>query len=241
MIRKIILTLLIIYSFNCFGGDILTDIDNAFMPVKDFKFKLELSDEKNGKIGKPTIYTTYTAAPDNCILVAVKPAIMAGNSMLRIDDTIYSYTKKIDRMSKTSAKMAFNDTLFTQEDILNTMFSTLYNVESSKEVVYEGKEVLKVVLQGKNKKVAYKTIVFYVDRVTLIPIVREYYSYSGKLIKKMIIEDIKYKDGKLDYLKIVMKDQIRTNRSSIAEFTDFEYIEVPKKYFTRSYMKILAR
>lgn len=239
--KRYILTILIFLTTQLFSNDLLQEIDNAFFPVKEFEFQLELNETKNGKIGKPVVYRTYSYPPDKCILIAKKPAIMAGNSTLRINDTIFVYTKKIDKMSQYSAKVAFNGSLFTQEDILNSMFSHFYSVESSEEVEYHGRDALKVTLVGKNRKVAYKTLIFYVDPQTLIPIAREYFSYSGKLIKRITIDEVTYKDGLLTYLKLTMHDLIRTNITNTAEFTNIQYKSVPKKYFTKNYMKVLAR
>ncbi len=240
--KNILLLLISILSLsNLFSRDLLTDIDNAFFPVKEFKFELELASFKDGKHKNTIIYTTYSYPPDKCILVGKKPAIMAGNTTLRINDIIYNYTKKIDKMSQYSAKVAFNGTLFTQEDILNSMFSSFYTVESSEESRYMDKKTLKVTLVGKSRKVAYKTLVFYVDPVTLVPIAREYYSYSGKLIKRMTFDEIIYTNGNLTYLKLTMHDLIRTGIKQTAEFNNIVYQTVPKKYFTKAYMKILAR
>lgn len=239
--KKLLLLILLLMLNNLFSQDLLMDIDNAFIPVKEFKFELKLESYKDDTKKKTEVYTTYSYPPNQCILVGKEPAIIAGNTTLRINDTIYNYTKKIDKMSQYSAKVAFNGSLFTQEDILNSMFSNFYTVESSVISEYMNKEALKVTLVGKNKKVAYKTLVFYVDPVSYVPFAREYYSYSGKLIKRMTIDEIEYDSGNLKYLKLTMYDLIRTGLKETMEFNNIVYETVPQKYFTKSYMKILAR
>ena len=244
--RKKYILLLILISVNIAaadieGIDILKMSDEKFFPG-EARFIFRMEDYEGDEFKRYYLFEGYVKGLDRYILIGLEPAVNRGHVHLRVDDIIFSYLKKIDRIKQVSANVAFHKSMLSQEDVLSMKLSNFYNVESCRENIFDDEEVYVLELAAKSNKVAYHKVVCYIDKNNLLPVKREYFSYSGHRIKEMLIDEIIIEENKLKALRLTMVNSLYGQRYTKVFMEDFDYSQpIPDLYFSTASMKILAR
>jgi outer membrane lipoprotein-sorting protein len=222
-----------------YGLSLLEKADMLLAP-EDSQFTMKLVNSGGGK-DSASEYECYNRGSDRFLMLFKAPANLAGQAQLKVDGTIYHYIRKVDKTIQTSAKAQFANTLFTQEDVMSRQLSTLYSVVSIEEKDLEGIPVYELILRGKTKDVAYREIRAFFSRKTGFPLRREYYSFSGQLVKRLSIEKLETDAaGRPMRVEMTMTDSIRKGYSSRAVLDFTRYAPVDERYFSRAYLKVLT-
>lgn len=221
----------------------ILDKSDATLFSKTGRWNLNVEDyEKNIK-KRYSVYECTSGGLNMMLLVSKEPRIVLGQSILRLGDTIYYYRQKIDKLDTISSKVAFFKSTFSQEDILSTQLSNYYELSGYEKTEENGRMLLVLSLEAKSGNVAYQKIRNFIDPDTFQPVRREYYSYSGQMVKVMEIQKIEYnQEKKLSYLELTMYDSLRSGYYSHVFFNSFDYsVDISDKLFTIAYMKYAAR
>lgn len=218
---------------------LLEKADRSLAP-EDSRFSLRLENFGDGK-NVVSEYDCYNRGSDRFLMIFKAPPALLGQAQLKVDDSIYHYVRKVDKTLQTSAKAQFAASLFTQEDVMSRQLAALYNVQSLEEARLDGSSVYLLSLVGKTKDVAYKEIKLYLNKESGHPLLRDYYSHSGQLIKQLKIDKLELDDvGRPRRLELTMHDALRKGRGTRAFLSFTEYKKVNDLYFSRSYLKVLT-
>lgn len=236
------------FSILCVSSVEATDYAQEIMEKADsfygeeMKFTFRIEDYEDGEHVRYYLFEGYTKGVDKYLLVAYEPAVMRGVVHMRVGNTIYNYLRRIDRMHQRSAKETFQNSVFSQEDVLNAQLANFYFVKGYEELEEAGQTLYVLDLQARSQEVAYNRIKSYIDTETYYPVRREYFSFAGDLIKELVVEDIKVEDGMLALYEFTMYDTLRQGYYSRVTMKDFNYeTDIPDTYFTRSFMRLIAR
>ncbi len=240
-INKIYIILIIILVLINLGSsslqNLLIEADSAFVP-DEASFELKLIFYSNTKKKNEQVFESYVKGNDKYLLFSIAPPVQRGLGQLRIGAAIYSYDKRIDKLSTVSAKSAFFNTILSQEDIMSTNLSTFYKVEKKENITINGKDVISLHLVGKSKKVAYYRIILNLEKETLKPISRKYFSYSKKLIKEMEVNNLEYdSNNNIQKIKMTIKDSLRDGSYVEVYMDNFQIKKFPNNMFTQIYLK----
>lgn len=228
-------------AFVVRGNDLLLQADQAFFPVEVGYFKALLEDYENNKYRRYYLVEVFTR-DDNYLLVGLEPSVMKGAVQLRVGDIIYSYLKRIDRMEQVSARTAFQRSVLSQEDIMTTSLSKFYELTGCEKDSMDGREIYILHLKARSRDVAYYRIVSYIEADSYELIKRDYFTVSGDKIREMVVEEIQREDRRHKLLRFTFYDTLRPGYYTKVKIYDFDYdMQVPETYFTRSYMKAVAR
>lgn len=223
------------------GDELLKKADEAFFPVDVGYFKVFMEDYEGNKYRRYYRVEIFTR-DDKYLLIGLEPSLIKGFVQLRVGDIIYSYIRRIDRMEQLSAKAAFQSSALSQEDIMNTSLAKLYNLQSYEEGSLDGKKVYVLHLTARTKEVAYYGIVSYIDAESYELIKRDYFTFSGDKVREMIVNEIRKENGEHKAVSFTFHDTLRQGYYTKVKIYDFNYhIEAPETYFTRSYMKAVAK
>ncbi len=217
---------------------ILKKSDDAFFPeIAKLTVVMKLYD--HNKYNRYYELTCYVKGNRKYLAIFKNPPIVRRRAQLRVGEKIWYYMGKINRTWEMSAKASFGESVFTEEDVLSTSLGYYYNLEKVEDVELNGKKVLKLSLKSHIKKTAYYRIESFIDKKTLLPIKRNYYSFSNQKIKELDVIEIRKKNNKLQYAHLIMHDSLRKGRYTEVEFKNFEYPEkLSDRMFTKRYMEI---
>lgn len=223
------------------GAELLRRSDEAFFP-KEARFLFRLEEYENNEYRRYHLMEGYIKGEDRYLLIGLEPAVNRGMVQLRVQDVIHVYLKRIDKMDQVSAKVAFQNTLLSQEDVMNTKLANFYDLESYEKTVKNGRKIYVLHLTARSREVAYYRIISYIDAESYLPVKREYFAFSGQKIKELIVDKIEFHEGRLSCLAFTIYDILRPGYFARVMFSDFDYSRaLEDRMFTRTYMRAAAR
>jgi len=243
--RKVIVLLFLLagvntlYSFS--GEEILKNSDSTFIPVMA-KLKMRLELYEGNKYKRYYEFECYLKGNRKYLLIFKNPPIVRQRAQLRVGNVIWNYLGKINKTTKMSARAMFLDSTFTQEDIMNSTLNYLYKVEKTETVTLNQTRYYKLYLKAKSKKTAYYRIITYINADSLLPLKRDYFSFSNQKIKEMKILNIIRSKGKTKEISLSVYDTLRPGRYTKVRFYDIDTgVNLPDRMFTERYMELAAR
>jgi outer membrane lipoprotein-sorting protein len=145
------------------------------------------------------------------------PADDKGTEVLRIGDEMWNYLPNLKRSLKISAKQEFHGGDFSNADVLRVNLAKDYTPT----LVGTTADEYQLELKAKNDEVAYDTIKYWLRKKDGMPLRQEFYTSSGKLVRKCDFLDPK-PFGKLTRpSKLVMWNMLNKSRHSEMVINDF--------------------
>jgi outer membrane lipoprotein-sorting protein len=175
-------------------------------------------------------FTSISAGEDNMILEFTNPEEQ-GQKILRLEDEIYLYfpdAEEVIRLQGGALKDSVMGSDFSYEDLTGEKgILSSYKVELLQPslVDVDGVKCYHLMLTG-IKNVAYPQQELWVDAELFVPRKAHYFSLSGRLLKEMIIKDVKKVAGKNIPVYFEMSDKMKKNSKTIFRLIDIQ-IDVP--------------
>jgi len=131
----------------------------------------------------------------------------------------------------------FLNTVFTQEDIMNSTLNRLYSVSKGEKVIIDGIDLYRIVLKPKTKNGAYKQIITYIRTKNKILYKREYYSYTDELIKELYLNRIIKRNDIITGIELTVYDLIEKGKNTRVIFSDINPdVKLNPKIFDPRYL-----
>lgn len=228
-------------GFGLTPEEVLSLSDASFVP-EQAKMRMVMYNYENDEFKREYHFVVFLKGGDRYLLLFKDPPVIRQQAQLRVGDVIWHYLGKIRRMRRMSARAVFLDTVFTQEDVMYTTLSRLYAPSSMKEVTWKGKECYLLTLVPNDEGNAYARIEAYVDKATLYPVRRVYYSYGGHPIKELEVIQIRKEGSGTSYVELVVRDLVRKGMSTRVVFDEIDVTaDMPDRMFTPEYLEYAAR
>lgn len=224
------------------GADVMRKSDATLFGDRG-AWTMSLEDHDGQRVKASYTFSCLAGGSDRFLMVAEQPAVMRGQAILRLGDTIYQYIRKIDRLKQVAASVAFFSSSFSMEDVVATSLSEFYDFGDAETLAYQGQEAYRVTMSARSRSAAYSKIVCYVRASDYRPLAREYYAYSGTMVKRLAFEEQRMgDDGRLAYVRLRMEDALRPRFYSVVSFSEFDYAaKVTDDLFTVANLKKAAR
>lgn len=165
-----------------------------------------------------------------------------GTRMLKVDDQMWLYLPKAERVQKISGHMmrqgmmgsdvSYED-MATTEDFDETYDAT---VVGSEEV--DGRKHWKVEAIARDSSVTYPKRVIWIDDGYRIPTKQELYALSGILLKTWTMSDVRQIDGKYVPHRMVISDELKKGSATTIITTDLTFgVELADEVFSRRWLE----
>jgi outer membrane lipoprotein-sorting protein len=175
---------------------------------------------------------------DRLLAIFLSPPIQKEQKFLRNGDNMWMYLPRSKRVMRISAKERSMGGEANNSDVMRVDLVKDY------EIKYLGDETLdstlchKLELSGKERKVAYKKIIYWISKDEALPVKRELYSISGKLMKNMYFEDVKKINGVDRPTKWIIENAIDPTYRTEFLFREIdEEVRFRNNVFTPAYLK----
>ncbi len=184
---------------------------------------------KSWMLGQDKAFTEY-----------MSPAREKGTKMLKIGNTMWTYSPQTDRIIQISGHLLRQSVMgsdLSYEDMMeDRKLFDRYNA------VLEGDDIIgnivcwRIMLTARRKGLAYNSIKLWIDKERMIPLREELYAKSGKLIKSLRISEV-MQVGDRWYPRIwIFKDELKSNSRGtewIVDKIEFD-LNIPEKRFSKS-------
>ncbi len=240
-INLFIISISPLYAQGITGKDILKKIDNNMVlqqAVTNAKMVI------HARTGTRTIESkSWVDGTDKAFVEYLNPPRERGKKMLRLDDNIWNYipepTDRIITISGHLLKQSVMGSDLSYEDMTdNSELVEDYDVKIVGKDTVDTKQCYVLELTAVNDEVTYYARKIWVDEDIWLPIVTELYAKSGKLLKRIQIDET-FKIGDRWYpRKMTFKDVLSKGKGTEyhIEKIDFD-VSIPAHKFTKAALR----
>lgn len=215
---------------------LVRDIDETIYPL-ECKITGEMKNYE-GK-GRQTENRMEVLRKDDMLLaIFLSPPIQKEQKFLRNGDNMWMYLPRSKRVMRISAKERSMGGEANNSDVMRVDLIKDYTIKYLGDETLNSVECYKLELSGKERKVAYNKIIYWISKDQKLPVKRELYSISGKLMKNMYFEDVKEINGVERPTKWIIENAIdKTYRSEFNFLKIDEEASFRNNMFTPTYLK----
>lgn len=178
-----------------------------------------------------TTFISYTRGADN-MLIEFTSVEEEGMKILRTRDEIYLFypeAEELIRMQGAALKESVMGSDMSYEDMTGgKSLLKSYNVKLEGIEKIDGAPCYKVSMEAKRKDVPYYKQIMWIDKELFIYRRIHKFSRSGKLLKEIMIDDIRQVAGKNIAFHMVLNDTLKRNSSTEFIIKNIE-IDIPLK------------
>lgn len=175
---------------------------------------------------------------DKVLIVITSPAIQRGQAIVRNGDDMWMYLPNSGKVLRIGAREQSMGGEASNTDLLRVDLAKDYDGTYAGDETVEGVPSYKLDLAAKNRTIAYDRVVYWVSKDRELPVKREFYSLSGKLLKTMYFKDVKDFNGRLrPSLILIQNEKNQQYRTEIILVDIVEVHNLQDFMFTPSYVR----
>lgn len=145
---------------------------------------------------------------DKYLVIFLTPPIQKGQKFLMNGDNMWMYLPKSKRVMRISAKEKSMGGEANNSDVMRVDLVKDYHIKYIGDEKMNDIMCYKLELTGRNRKVAYSKVVYWISKDGKMPVKRELYSISGKLMKNWYFEDVKMLNNVKRPTKMVIENAL---------------------------------
>lgn len=149
---------------------------------------------------------------DKLRLTFQEPAAVVGQELLRQGDNLWVYMPNLKRAVRLANRDSFQGGDFNNADVLRVKYQADYSGTVAPDATVPNAYLLE--LKAKTTNASYDRIRLWMRKADSMPVVAEYYTASGKMLRKAEFSDYKNFNGLTRPGKIVMRNMLATARFS---------------------------
>ncbi len=197
----------------------------------------------NGKRNSRTITSKgYARGEETAFTEYLSPAREKGTKMLKLEDRLWIYSPSTDRTIQLSGHMLRQSVMgsdMSYEDAMeDRRLNRMYNAKVTDEESLDDRKVWVMELNAKIDNVTYEKQKMWVDQERFVPLKQEMYAKSGKLLKRVLLENVQKIDGHWYPMKMNFKDMLKDGKGTDFIVTSMEFdAEIPEYIFSKASLK----
>lgn len=186
---------------------------------------------KNYTEGKEKSFTEYLA-----------PAREEGTKMLKLEDKLWIYDPSSDRTIQLSGHMLKQSVMgsdLSYEDMMEERkMVEMYKAEIIGEEDIEGRKTWVLELVAKVDDAIYDRQKIWVDQERFVPLKQEMYAISKKLLKRVLLSDVKKFGNRWQPTKMNYKDVLKDGKGTDFIIKDVEFdVKIPDYIFSKAALR----
>jgi len=172
----------------------------------------------------------------------LSPARERGTKMLKLGDELWIYSPSTDRIIKIAGHMLKRSVMgsdLSYEDYMeDPRLSNIYNAELTGDENINDRDCYILELSAKKEGIAYYRRKMWVDKERYLPLREELFAKSGKLLKRLVINEV-FKVGKRWYpKKMVFKDVLKKGSGTEFIIDSIEFnVKIPDYIFSKASLR----
>ena len=176
-------------------------------------------------------FTEYTA-----------PAREAGTKMLKLEDSLWTYSPSTDRTIQISGHMLRQSVMgsdLSYEDMMDDeklQENYVATVEGSERT--DDRDCWIVKLTTTERDMAYHTRQMWVDKERMVPLRQDLFGKSGRLLKTMTMTDVQRIEKRWYPMRMLFKDVLNRGRGTEFVIDEIQFDqEIPTHIFTKASLR----
>jgi hypothetical protein len=218
--------------------NVLAEVDQT-LPIGNLKCNITLKTTSEAASIKAT---TWRQGTDKALIEFTEPAGERGNKLLKDGDSYWLYDAQADRTERFATGMLSQSIAGTDLSYADLMdvnhLAESFSVVLSTETKYKKQDCLLLTLTAKSPANPFPKAIVYVDKLTKLPVLQQYYLKSGKLAKVIEIQEIFQSADRPYPQKILYTDNLRNGKGTLLIIDKIEYdAKIPAHIFSKASLK----
>ena len=185
---------------------------------------------------------SYTIGDKKSFTEYLSPARDKGTKMLKLEKEMWMYSPSTDRTVMISGHLLRQSVMgsdLSYEDMMDDRkLQEIYTPRITGQETLDGRACHILQLQAKVSDAAYETQKIWVDIERMIPLKQELYAKSGQLLKRVLLSDVKFIQGRWFPMKMNYKDMLKEGQGTDWIITSIEFNKaIPDYIFSKAGLK----
>ena len=204
--------------------------DNIRFPSGGFQADVQIGEAQ---------YRVLSNGPGRTVVMQLAPASDRGTIMLQRDGDLWVFAPSVSQAIRIPMSQRLTGQV-ANGDIASASFAEDYTASIvGEEVCIQDLSCVILDLQQSASRATYKRVKLWVTKQGSYPIRAEFYSASGRVLKKGYYTGYKNMAGDYRPSKLLLVDELRSGERSMMEYSSIQQKQLPDKLFTKNYLKKL--
>jgi outer membrane lipoprotein-sorting protein len=220
------------------AAEIVERADRLRRPAETFVWTATITTHEGSQPPQVNVLEVFVKGATRSLMRFVAPPRHVGRSLLALDRELWIYLPdagkpvRIPLAQRLAGQVSNGD--LARIDYAGDYVATALGGETVAGIACHRLE-----LKGRTKDVTYDMIRYWVAQDGARPVKAEFYAATGTLLKVGTFGEFRTMGGRLLATRLVLQDAVRADRRSVLDFSDLHVRDLPDKYFTKHYMKVL--
>ncbi|GBC75949.1 hypothetical protein HRbin07_00141 [bacterium HR07] len=193
----------------------------------------KLENFEKGELVSAYELRVFKKGSDKALLEVLAPEDAKGQKILRVGDEVVILFPENCRIVPLSARQNVLGTSFTVADVLRVDLVKDYNAKLIGTEKVQDRTAYKLELTAKDETVPFARILYWADTENFLPIKSEFYTETGKLLRRALYEERKQLTGALRPSKITIENALEAGTKTVMTISEMEIKELPDSMFTK--------
>lgn len=211
-------------------------VDDSFYPDESV-MKMDMTDKKSNGREIKFSFTIHAVRNYATVMEFTAPRRERGKKILLKKDNLWMYSPRISRPVRLSTRQKFMGTSFSNNDLMDISLADDYNITMKGTDTIKDVTNIKLECLAKDNTVTYPKLLIWLRKENLVATRIDYYTPSGKILKRMTAEKITMLGGRERASRLVMQNMFEKDARTIIDMNEISIQNVPRNIFTESYLK----
>lgn len=185
----------------------------------------------------------WSRGKDYSLVLIREPVKDRGIATLKVEDNIWNYLPKINRVTKVPSSMMSGSWMgshFTNDDLVKeSTFEDDYNSSITFEGERDGRSIYEMTALPKpDAAVVWGKVVMLIDQQTLAPFRALYYDEEGNLVRTLTFDQTQQISGRTVPMRMSLQPEDKPNESTVIVYHDIEFgVPLEESFFSLQNLK----
>ena len=180
----------------------------------------------------------WSLGKDCSLVVIEKPIKDRGIATLKVEENIWNYLPKIDRVTKIPSSMMSGSWMgshFTNDDLVReSYFEDDYESTITFEGERDGRRIYELTaIPRPDAPVVWGRVVMEIDQDTLAPISARYFDEAGELVRTMAFDQVEQIDERFVPMRLTLQPEDKPSESTVITYQDIAFgVPIERSFFS---------
>lgn len=218
--------------------EIVRKADLVRRPAESFVWALTVTSHEPGRAPAVNGFEIYVKGMTRTFVKFVAPPRDAGRSLLYLDRDLWIYLPDAGKPVRIPLAQRLVGQV-SNGDVARIDYAGDYAAALVGSEPVDGVQCHVLDLKAASREVTYAAVKYWVARETYHPLKAEYFAATGTMLKTGTFAGYRELGGRLRPTRVILVDAIRKDVRSVLDFGALRIVDLPDKYFNKTYMRSL--
>lgn len=180
----------------------------------------------------------WSLGKDYSLVVIERPIKDRGIATLKVEENIWNYLPKIDRVTKIPSSMMSGSWMgshFTNDDLVReSYFEDDYESTITFEGKRDGREIYELTaIPRPEAPVVWGRVVMEIDQDTLAPVSARYFDEAGELVRTMTFDQVEQIDERFVPMRLTLQPEDKPSESTVITYQEIAFgVPIERSFFS---------